>query len=419
MSFSSIFRCLLCNIPKNESRGEKVPVSTEQYEIEGKNPGDSTDFQESIDSTSQFTSPDESNITTEENIAELPIQKSNRALIVAAKGAYSFADLPFPILSHEHEVVISNRATGLNPIDYKSVDYNFCLPEFPWITGREMAGVVEMVGAGVRDVKVGDHVWTSTYYRDRRAGCFQQYITVPAHTVLPLPPSTNFTSAASLGVAGLTAAMTLWHWLDVPFPPPSANPPPPANPEKQEQEQEQEFLLVWGGGTVTGQYALQLAAISHLRVIAITSSHTAPLARSLGAIVIERDNKSNTQIISEIKEIAGDNITRAIDLVGPKTASACLQVLSRERECRFAPLAMMGNEEVVARNVQVVTVEMKRFVLDEANRMYALELNRLVGEGRVQVPGIETVHGGLENVVLGLDRLKKGEMGGRKMVVVF
>ncbi|TVY90942.1 G patch domain-containing protein, partial [Lachnellula willkommii] len=320
-------------------------------------------------------------------------------------------------LAHEHEVVISNRATGLNPIDYKSVDYNFCLPEFPWVTGREMAGVVEMVGAGVRDVKVGDHVWTSTYYRDRRAGCFQQYITVPAHTVLPLPPSTSFTSAASLGVAGLTAAMTLWHWLEVPFPPSSANSPLPANSEKQEQEQE--FLLIWGGGTVTGQYALQLAALSHLRVIAITSSHTAPLARSLGAVVIERDNKTNTQIISEIKSIAGDNITRAIDLVGPKTASACLQVLSKSRRTLFAPLAMMGTEDEVAGNVQVVTVEMKRFVLDAENRAYALELNRLVGQGRVQVPGIEAVEGGLENVVLGLERLKKGQMGGRKMVVVF
>jgi NADPH:quinone reductase-like Zn-dependent oxidoreductase len=59
--------------------------------------------------------------------------------------------------------VISNHATGLNPIDYKSVDYNFCLPEFPWVTGREMAGVVEAVGSAVTDVKVGDHVWTSAY----------------------------------------------------------------------------------------------------------------------------------------------------------------------------------------------------------------------------------------------------------------
>ena len=162
MSFSSVLSCLLCGIPTKESKREKVPVSHRQYEVETKSPGDSTDSQESIGSALQFTSPDETKkITTRENIVEIPIQKSNRALIVASKGTYGFADLPFPTLSHDREVIISNRATGLNPIDYKSVDYNFCLPEFPWITGREMAGVVEVVGAGVRGVKVGDHVWTS------------------------------------------------------------------------------------------------------------------------------------------------------------------------------------------------------------------------------------------------------------------
>jgi len=163
MSFSSILGCLFCGLPNKESKVEKAPVSHRQYEVEGKNPSDSTDSQESIDSASQFTSPDEGKkATARESIEKIPIQKSNRALVVASKGTYGFADQPFPTLAHDKEVIISNRATGLNPIDYKSVDYNFCLPEFPWVTGREMAGVVEAVGAGVSNIKVGDHVWTST-----------------------------------------------------------------------------------------------------------------------------------------------------------------------------------------------------------------------------------------------------------------
>lgn len=164
MAISSLLSCLLCGLPKREEKGEKQ-VSRTQYDIEGKNPGDSTDSQESIDSASQFTTPSESKkITIRDAITEIPIQplKTNRALIVASKGTYAFADLPYPETIGDEEVVIENRATGLNPIDYKSVDYNFCLPEFPWVTGREMAGVVVKVGGSVRGLKEGDEVWTST-----------------------------------------------------------------------------------------------------------------------------------------------------------------------------------------------------------------------------------------------------------------
>lgn len=86
----------------------------------------------------------------------------NCALVVADKGRYEIHEsYPFPALNHEREVIIRTHAVGLNPIDWKSVDYGFCLPEFPWITGREMAGVVEHVGSEVTDFHVGQRVWTS------------------------------------------------------------------------------------------------------------------------------------------------------------------------------------------------------------------------------------------------------------------
>lgn len=91
-----------------------------------------------------------------------PLPPFNTALLVVAKGQYEIREsYPFPSLEHDEEVIIRTRAVGLNPIDWKSVDYGFCLPEFPWITGREMAGIVEKVGAAVTQVKVGQRVWTS------------------------------------------------------------------------------------------------------------------------------------------------------------------------------------------------------------------------------------------------------------------
>ena len=59
-----------------------------------------------------------------------PIQ---RALVVASKGQYEIKhDFPMPHVG-DNEVMIRNHYVGLNPIDWKSVDYNFCLPAFPWV----------------------------------------------------------------------------------------------------------------------------------------------------------------------------------------------------------------------------------------------------------------------------------------------
>ncbi|KAH6678668.1 chaperonin 10-like protein [Halenospora varia] len=406
MAISQFLDCLLCGLPlkrKGDSRAT-TPVTRIQYGIEGKNIPESGSSAESVDSASQFTKLDE---VKDVEKGEIVAPRLNRALVVASKGSYALLDdHPFPELAHEHEIIISNRATGLNPIDYKSVDYNFCLPEFPWITGREMAGVVEAVGKRVTEFKVGDHVWTSTYYRDRRAGCFQSFVTVPSHTVLPLPLNLPFTHAACLGVAGLTAAMTLWRWLDVPMPTQPSSPP------------SDEYLLVWGGSTSTGQFAIQLARLSGLKVVAVTSGKTAGMVRSLGAEVVVRDGKSNEEVLADILSLTGDRITRAIDLVGTKTAPFCLQAFSKSRGGVFAPLAMMGSKEVIPANVKVETVEMKQFVNDKGCRKYGLELNKLVEDGKIRLPELHVIEGGLDVVVDGLEKLKGGDLGGRKMVVV-
>lgn len=85
-----------------------------------------------------------------------------KALCVVAKHTYGIAtDIPFPIINTPDEIIIRTHCVGLNPIDWKSVDYNFCMPSFPWIGGREVAGTVEEVGANVQGVKVGDRVWAS------------------------------------------------------------------------------------------------------------------------------------------------------------------------------------------------------------------------------------------------------------------
>jgi hypothetical protein len=98
-----------------------------------------------------------------------PQQRTQNALVVAQDRKYQLIpQFPVPAKLGPEEVMIRNCATGLNHIDWKSVDYNFCLPELPWITGREMAGVIDQVGSSVTLLKPGDQVWTSKFPSDRR-----------------------------------------------------------------------------------------------------------------------------------------------------------------------------------------------------------------------------------------------------------
>lgn len=359
-------------------------------------------------------------------ITELqPTTFSQRALVVNHERKYELRpDFATPAYLADHEVKIRTCAVGLNQIDYKSVDYNFCLPQLPWITGREMAGVVDEVGSAVGShLRPGRRVWTSTYYRDRRAGCFQDYVIVPQHTVSVVPQGMSFTDAACLGVCGLTAAMTLWRWLEVPLPyasPASDMATPPATPPREQPaEADSPVLLIWGGSSVTGQFLTQLARRGGLRVVCVSSAKTAPALLGLGAShVVVRDGKTDEQIAEEVKAYAGEGVTMGVDLVGAKTALATLRCLSATQPARFAPLAFWSPKGVeVPAHVEVLNVEMKQFVLNPASAVYADQLTRLVEAGEIRLPEIEVLGGGLGAVEEGLERLKRGDMAGKKLVV--
>lgn len=233
----------------------------------------------------------------------------------------------------------------------------------------------------------------------------------------PIPVNLSFEQAATLGVAGLTAAMTLWKWLEV-QPPTVASYSAQQLPVTPCKTSSEEYLLIWGGATMTGQFATQIARLSGLRTVCVASESSKSLCESLGAsYIVTRDGKSPETIIEEIRAIAGDNITRAIDLVGPATASSCLRAVSKQRAVLFAPLAMTDNQAQTANNVQVQTVEMKQFVLNADNAGYAGKLNEIIRLGLVKTPELDIVEGGLAMVEKGLDMVKAGNRNGRKVVV--
>ncbi|MDX1375755.1 MAG: NADPH:quinone oxidoreductase family protein [Burkholderiales bacterium] len=99
------------------------------------------------------------------------------------------------------EVVIGARAIGVNYPDLLVIQgkYQF-LPPKPFSPGKEVAGVVEAVGAGVTRVKPGDRVMAQREY-----GCYAEKVRSSEATVYPMPDALGFEEGAALGLAYQTA----------------------------------------------------------------------------------------------------------------------------------------------------------------------------------------------------------------------
>jgi NADPH2:quinone reductase len=72
------------------------------------------------------------------------------------------------------------------------------MPPLPAIPGIEMAGTVAELGAGTTGFSPGDKVYVSARELPVRAGCYAEFIAVPARALFRLPPQVALEAAACL-----------------------------------------------------------------------------------------------------------------------------------------------------------------------------------------------------------------------------
>lgn len=167
-------------------------------------------------------------------------------------------DAPDPVAG-EGEVVIAVKAAGVNFPDSLIIEdrYQF-KPERPFAPGGEIAGVVESVGAGVTQVKVGDRVIGSVGW-----GGFAEKVKAPASRVLPIPDAMPFDEASAFILTYGTSYYAL---------------------KDRGQLKQDETLLVLGAAGGVGIAAVELAKAMGARVVAgVSSEEKAKFAREHGA----------------------------------------------------------------------------------------------------------------------------------------
>lgn len=239
-------------------------------------------------------------------------------------------DLAVPVAS-DGEVRVRVRAAALNHLDLFVVAG---LPGVtiipPWILGSDGAGIVESVGVGASDVRVGDTVIinpgtsdrTCTYCRDgdqplcraygilgeHRPGTLAEYVVVPAVNVRTIPATIPIESAAAFGLATLTA----WRMVVT-----------------RARVREGDEVLIQGIGGGVAIAALQIAKLRGARVW-VTSGSDAKLERALALGADVALNYRTADVAREVRaRTAKRGVDVVIDSVGQATWRASLGALGK------------------------------------------------------------------------------------------
>lgn len=110
----------------------------------------------------------------------------------------------------EGEVRVRVRAAAVNGFDLSVASgrlEGMMEHRFPVVLGKDFAGTVDAVGAGVEGYAVGDRVFGVVTKAHLGDGSFGEFVTVPVEVGLArLPESLGFTDGAALGLAGTAAA---------------------------------------------------------------------------------------------------------------------------------------------------------------------------------------------------------------------
>jgi NADPH:quinone reductase-like Zn-dependent oxidoreductase len=232
-----------------------------------------------------------------------------RALNVPAAGRQpTLSELPVPELA-AGTVLVRVKAAGLNAIDNAIVMGMMAqmMPhEYPLVLGRDAAGVVEAVGAGVEHVAVGDEVFGHVLLAPPiKHGTLAEYALLPAAAVAPKPAGLDFVTAAALPLAGAAATAAVL-----------AIDPRPG-----------QTVLVVGASGGVGSYAVQLLAARGVTVVATGTAADADRLIALGASSVI--DFIAGPVADQVAEAYPDGVDALIDLVSYSADAVPLSVVRK------------------------------------------------------------------------------------------
>ena len=203
------------------------------------------------------------------------------------------------------DVLIGVRATSMDRVDvyWREGSHGMKLRWPQHVGGRDIAGVVEAVGAQVEGVAVGDRVVASGERTHATLAL------APAELVIPLPDGISFEAGGASPTAGRSAHQALI---------------------EKAQIQSGETVLVMAAGSGVGSFGVQIARAMGCRVIATAgTADKRAKAIELGAdLAIDH---YNDDIVAAVRKATdGRGVDVVLDHVGTPVFAAAVRSLAPE-----------------------------------------------------------------------------------------
>ncbi|KAF1316310.1 Quinone oxidoreductase protein, partial [Globisporangium splendens] len=287
------------------------------------------------------------------------------------------------------QVRIKVHAVAMNPVDWKLVEYGQMFlpteptPESPFRMGFDVAGTIVQAGTAVKDLKVGDAVYAMASFGV--VGSFAEYFDLDVKYIAPKPKSLSFNQAAGVPLAAQTSYQGLVNFGKI---------------------KAGDRVLVFGGSSATGAFAIQIAKAFDAFVITTTSARNTELVKSFGA----------DQIIDYTSEKWEDMIEpHSVDIiydcgVEQDSWNTGAQRVLKEDTGKFVTILRTENpieSPIGAKHFAIMT---------DPNAKDLGEITKLIETGKLTVP-IDSVHS-FENLLEAVKVQKSNRARGKIIIEV-
>ncbi|KAF3009578.1 hypothetical protein E8E13_006078 [Curvularia kusanoi] len=414
-----------------------------------------------------------------ETVDDVYPERQNALLLHAIRQPYEIANNhAVPEVQNDTELLVKVTAAGLNPIDWKSPDFNFGVPVFPFISGRELSGVVIKAPKTPNSrIREGDVVTIpSTDYRDLRKAAFQEYSIASSFNTIRLPHNVTAESGSILGVAFVSAVLALGICMGVSFEGVEDGPDLlkivraidpdrlPTDIRKEcldnivetDRARAGDYLVIWGGSSTSAHLTKQIARLTGLKIISVVDN--AKHGIRLSSTTATRpdllvDSHDPERAIDIIKRATNDSARFGFDTVGKESAAHLMHSLAssnspitslpkdvqtyERKDSKLptppsTPLEAVTNgprshlvgltglpKNDIPEDITLHNVPIKLFhEIPEVGEALSAWCERLLLKGLLVPPDVVGTVNGLEAINAGLDRMRRREISGGRLVAV-